>query len=197
MTRRQTRRREGYTLVEVMMALGILAAGATGILALQMAAIRGNQEANEFATATRTVQLWLDRYRMDALSWRTGGLDTTPSAALFANTEYFRTMPPVGASGWATPPAAAAGSFPDADQLSFHGNPQPAPGSPLPVFCTQSNLTWVYAGTAIRVHVRTDWRRPSPHAAARGLPRPRHPPSADYHFVHGSTLVRWTPELRR
>ncbi len=197
MTRRHRRRDEGYTLVEVMMALGILAVGATGILGLQMAAIRGNQEANEFATATRTVEFWLDRYRMDALSWRTGGRGTTVDATTFANTEYFRMMPPGGSTGWGTPPAAGAGSFPSADQLSFHGNPQPAPGSPLPVFCTQSNLTWVYAGTAIRVDVRTYWQRRTPSAAAGALACPRNPTSADYHFVHGSTLVRWTPELRR
>ena len=195
--RKNTRVLAGYTLVEVMLAVGILAVGATGILGLQGAAIRGNQEANEYATATRTVEMWLDRYRMDSLAWRTGGSGTLPSAALFSATEYMRGMPAAGASGWVAPPAATAGSFAAATQLSFHGNPSPPAGAPTPVFCTQANLAWVYDGTAVRVDVRTFWRRRGWQNTEGALNCPVAPNRADYHIVQASTLLRWTPENPR
>lgn len=193
----RTRRRAGYTLVEVMLAVGVLAVGATGILGLQGMAIRGNQEANEYATATRTVEFWLDRYRLDALAWRTGGAGTLPSPTLFANTELMQAMPATGSSGWHFPVAARPGSFPAANQLSFNGNPAVTPGAPMPVFCTQSNLTWVYDGTAIRVDVQTYWRRRGLMNSATSLECPPLPPREDYHLVRASTLVRWNPENPR
>ncbi len=195
--KRRSRRRAGYTLVEVMLAVAILAVGATGILGLQTAAIRGNQEANEYATATRTVEMWLDRYRMDALAWRTGGSGTLPSAALFSSTEFMRSMPAAGASGWLAPPAARVASFRPAAQLSFHGNPQAPVGAPTPVFCTQSNLSWVYDGTTVRVDVRTFWRRRGWQNSAGALACPNAPSRVDYHIVQASTLIRWTPENPR
>lgn len=180
------------------MALGILAVGATGIIGLQQATIRGNQEANEFATATRTAEMWLDRYRMDALAWRSGGSGTLPSPVLFSATELMQGMPAVGSTGWHFPAAVRPGSFPPASQLSFHGNPSPAPGSPTPIFCTQANLTWVYDATAIRVDVRVAWRRRGFAAAgATALACPAAPDRRDYHFVQASTLVRWNPENPR
>lgn len=174
------------------MALGILAVGATGIVGLQQAAIRGNQEANEFSIATRTAELWLDRYRMDALAWRVGGPGTVFSAAMFANTELMRGMPAVGSTGWHFP-VPATGSFPPAHQLAFHGNPAPGSG-PRPFFCTQSNLSWVYDSTAIRVDVRVYWRRRNVLGASGALECPATPNRLDYHIVQASTVIRWTPE---
>jgi type IV pilus assembly protein PilV len=185
------RSRAGFNLVEVMMAVAILAVGATGILGLQTAAIRGNQEANEFATATRTVELWIDRYRLDALAWRQGGPGVLPGPAILANTELLQAV--TVTPGWQVPTTTSL-TFPAASQLSFNGNPNPAPGAPVPVFCTQSRLRWVYDGTAIRVDVRTFWRRRGPTSTDGALVCPDAPDRLNYHVVQGSTLVRWTPE---
>jgi hypothetical protein len=64
----------------------------------------------------------------------------------------------------------------------------------VPVFCTQSRLRWVYDGTAIRVDVRTFWRRRGPTSTEGALVCPDAPDRLNYHVVQGSTLVRWTPE---
>lgn len=192
----RTRKNEGYTLVEVMMAVAILAVGATGILGLQGMAIRGNQEANEYATATRTVEMWLDRYRMDALAWRSGGPGVLASPVLMASTELMTAMPAAGGTGWHFPTTTSA-AFPAATQLSFHGNPRAAPGAPTPIFCTQANLQWLYDATALRVDVRTFWRRRGVASGATTLTCPAVPNRLDYHIVAGSTLVRWTPENPR
>ncbi len=195
-TRRKARSRAGYTLVEVMLALGVLAVGAAGIVGIQGLAIRGNQEASELATASRTVEFWLDRFRMDALAWRTGGSGTMPSGTMFANTELMRAMPATGSTGWFAPTAVRATSFPAAAQLAANGNPIVTSGAPTPVFCTQANLTWVYDGTAIRVDVRTAWRRRNG-SATGALTCPASPDRVGYHIVSASTLIRWNPENPR
>ncbi len=189
--------RAGYTLVEVMLALGVLAVGATAILGLQQAAIRGNQEANEYATATRVAELWLERFRMDSLSWTTGGSNAVPSPTLLANTQLMQGLTGPGTTGWFQPVVAAPAAFPAASQLSMHGNPLPAPGPPIPVFCTQANLTWVYNSTALRADVRVFWPRRDWIAGANRLGCPAVPDPFQYHMVSASTLLRWTPAQPR
>jgi type IV pilus assembly protein PilV len=186
--------RRGYTLVEVMLAIGVMAVGATAILGLQQAAIRGNQEANEYAVATRTAEMWLDRFRLDALSWNQGGAGATAGPGTFAATQFMRMMPPTGATPWFEPVPATAGSYLPATRLAFQGNPSPPAGSPGPVYCTQAQLSWVYPATAIRVDVRVFWMRRGPGAAAViNCANPPDPTGVTHRVVAASTVIRWTP----
>ncbi len=186
-------RTQGYTLVEVMMAMAILAVGATGIMSLQTAATRGNQEANEMGTATRISEWWLDRLRLDALNWRLGGPGALPSPAMFANTQYMGAMPAVGGTAWFVPTeTTAAAGLPDANQLGFNGNPGTAAGTVH--FCTQVQLTWVYPGTALRADVRVFWRRRQWTSTAGVAACPEVPPRLDFHVVSASTILRYTPQ---
>lgn len=66
---RLRRLRRGFTLVEVMVALAVLAIGVTGILGMQNAAIHSNRTAQEVTTATQISRLWLERLRLDANQW--------------------------------------------------------------------------------------------------------------------------------
>ncbi|GAB4204172.1 MAG: hypothetical protein OHK0013_18900 [Sandaracinaceae bacterium] len=197
LSRTRRSRRVGYTLVEVMLAVAVLAVGATAILGLQEAAIRGNQEANEHAVATRIAEMWLDRFRIDALSWTQGGSGVMPSPAMFAQTQFMRAMPAAGSTGFFFPAPATPGTFTPAAALSFQGNPNGAPGSPTPIYCTQANLSWVYPGTAIRVDVRVYWPRRSWMAGANRLECPAAPAIDQYHMVSAATVLRWTPAAPR
>lgn len=178
----------GYTLVEVMMAMAILAVGATGIMSLQTAATRGNQEANEMGTATRISEWWLDRLRLDALNWRIGGPGVLPSPAMMANTVYLNAMPAVGGTGWFVP--TAPGALLAGNELGFNGNP--AAGAGTVHFCTQAQLTWMYPGTALRADVRVFWRRRQWTSAAGAAACPAVPPRLDFHMVSASTILRYT-----
>lgn len=182
-------RTDGYTLVEVMMAMAILAVGATGIMSLQTAATRGNQEANEMGTATRISEWWLDRLRVDALNWQIGGPGVLPSPAMFANTLYLDAMPAVGGTGWFAP--NEAGVLFAGHELGFNGNP--AGGAGIVHFCTHAQLTWVYPGTAMRADVRVFWRRRQWTSAAGAAACPAVPPRLDFHMVSASTILRYTP----
>jgi len=70
---RDARRQGGYTLVEVMMALTILAIGAAGIFSLQTVAIGGNADSANLTAATNIARLWMDHLKTDALSWNQFG----------------------------------------------------------------------------------------------------------------------------
>ena len=82
MSRRDNRpRREGYTLIEVMTAIGILMVGSAGIFAMEQGAIIANAEARRLATAQQIAGTVAERIRRDAMAWTLGG-PSMPSTAL-------------------------------------------------------------------------------------------------------------------
>jgi prepilin-type N-terminal cleavage/methylation domain-containing protein len=69
-------RRAGYTLIEIMTAVVVLTIGATGIIAMQGASVRSNQDASETSTAINWATTWVERIKRDAASWiATGNTD--------------------------------------------------------------------------------------------------------------------------
>ncbi len=51
------------------MALAVLSIGATGVVAMQKAALLGNVRARNLATANAIASTWVERLRVDALGW--------------------------------------------------------------------------------------------------------------------------------
>lgn len=148
------RRRAGYTLIEVMMAMGVLTAGAVGIMAMIQASTRGNLEAREMTTGNQLSQRWVERLRRDALSWQrsTRVLDPT----LLARTSYLQLVPnPGGVPAWFVP-VPPVGS-PDTANFDFYGRNTAAPADSY--YCTNVRLEWLYVGRAMRADVRVWWLR--------------------------------------
>ncbi len=52
------------------MALAVLAVGATGVVAMQKATLLGNVRARNLSTASNVAATWIDRLKVDALTWR-------------------------------------------------------------------------------------------------------------------------------
>ena len=73
MNGRARARQSGYTLVEVMMSLTILAIGGAGIFALQSVAVTGNMDANDLTAATNIARGWVEHIKMDATRWNSFG----------------------------------------------------------------------------------------------------------------------------
>jgi prepilin-type N-terminal cleavage/methylation domain-containing protein len=118
---RAPRAQGGYTLVEVMMALTILAIGATGIFALQTTAIRGNADAQDLTVATNVARSWIELIKSDAIQWNSAGpvpandqADTDYLSLADANPpsgNWVTLVPPPG-SGFAVPtPMTRDGRF--------------------------------------------------------------------------------------
>jgi type IV pilus assembly protein PilV len=195
-------RRAGYTLIEVMMAIGIMAFGAVGLMALQQATLEGNRGAREVTTATQATRTWLDRVRRDSLKWNARG------APGLIGTDYLNTGITTP-NTWFTPVPTAAPTAGGGDGESFafdyFGRDVLAANA---YFCTNLRMQWVIPNQAIRVDARTWWHRSGQDFTDRttftncGLGSEDtgitddldgvSGPAPTLHGVYGSTLVRWS-----
>ncbi len=163
-------RARGYTVVEVIIALAVLGLGAAGVIAMQKATLIANTNARNLVAANAVAQSWMERMRLDALSWNEPG----GAPDLTSDTEWLKstaTAPQVPGSGWFSPVQSAVltaqpAGAPQADVMGadvFVGDPS------APAFCPQVRLTklatsplsnvsplWSYY-RMIRVEVRVYW----------------------------------------
>lgn len=63
------RRATGYTIVELMMALAVLAVSVSGVIAMQKVTIVSNRQARDVALANRIAQAWVEQLHVDATLW--------------------------------------------------------------------------------------------------------------------------------
>ncbi|MFW6050783.1 MAG: type IV pilus modification PilV family protein [Myxococcota bacterium] len=147
------RRRGGFTLIEVMVAVAVMTVGALGVMALQQAATRGNMEARMMSTATQVARTWLERLRRDALLWNQPG---APAA-----TRYLSAAPapvPGAASNWLTPPARTEpGGELHSFAFDYFGNDTNDPENM--VYCAHVRYVWLVPEDALRAEVRAFWHR--------------------------------------
>lgn len=147
-------RRRGYTIVEVMVALSLLAIGAAGIVAMQRATARGNARARNLATANAVATTWMERLRNDGLLWTNSPLPTLPNTRwLNAVGIDFPTV--IGNEGiWLQPTDDAAldiSPMADVRGRDTFVNADAA-------YCTNVRLTQLLP-TMIRAEVRVYWLR--------------------------------------
>jgi type IV pilus assembly protein PilV len=200
--RRPRRRSAGYTMIEVMMAVGVLTAGAVGIMAMTQASTRGNYEARQMTTAAQLAQRWVERLRRDAVHWRRGA--TTADPTLLAETQYLQNVPGPGtAPSWFVP--MPAGTSTETAHFDHYGRDLIAGATPQ--YCTNIRLGWLYVGRAIRADVRVWYLRRSvgassdPTAAGRAALAGCAPGvdpntlTGDFRIraAHASTVLRYTP----
>ncbi len=145
--RAQSPRKQGYSVIEVMMAMAVMSVGAVGILAMQQASTRGNMFAREITTATSITRTWIERARRDAVSWRARG------AGGLATTTMLVAAPVTGEGTWITPTPTLAG---ESRGFDYFGR-ETAVAADMH-YCV--NVRYAWAGTdALRVDVRTWWHR--------------------------------------
>ena len=160
---RRRRRSGGYTLIEVMMALAVLTAGAVGIVGMQQAAIRGNMISRQITTANNLAQLWIDRLQRDSIHWTNSS--STASVADLANTTYLKNVTAAGSTpAWFVPVPGT--SIPEAAAFDYYGRDTTTAGAMY--YCANIRLAWVYPGRAMRGDVRIWWARTS-NQATTGL----------------------------
>jgi prepilin-type N-terminal cleavage/methylation domain-containing protein len=188
-------RKRGYTMIEVLMAMGIFAAGAVAILAMHAATTRGNAEARQMTTANQLVQRWIERLRRDSVLWTAG------NAAALAPTSYLDQVPPTtGVANWFVPvPPVTSG---ESANFDFYGNDTAVETDMR--YCTNIRLEWLYEGRAIRGDVRVWWlRRAATSTAAldtgsfancaRGVDPNTLTGRDAVRMIYASTVLRYTP----
>jgi prepilin-type N-terminal cleavage/methylation domain-containing protein len=190
-----TTRTRGYTIVELMMALTVLAIGVSGVIAMQKVTVASNQHAKNLAIATHVAESWAEQLEADAVRWNyPSPSNGTPD--LTTDTVFISQGVGSSIGKWIRPDYDANAKFGAAfDAL---GNVIPEPG-PLQqtVFCTNIRLTWLYPETSfnglLRADIRVFWPR-----EGRGRADTCSTVSmanvntaiTDYHFVYHSTAIR-------
>lgn len=187
--------RRGYTVIEVMIALTILAIGTSGIIAMQKVTAVANRDAKNLVVANQVARTWVERLRTDGARWNHPS-EVNPESDL-GDTRWLNRVD----GQWFRPADDPLGS-PTADAL---GNDVPDAQVANGVFCTNVRLTWLYGpppGTPppylIRAEVRVYWLRDG----GGGVVEPNRAicdPSIDlaqvttatdrYHFVYVTSAV--------
>ncbi len=150
MSRSSRATKSGFTLVEVMIAIGIMTVGSLGILSMHQALSTANRSANEMNTALAITERWLEHVERDALSWTEQGVNSTS----LSSTAYLSQLAgQVSGTDWFTPTPA------DSDEsYGFDYFGEDATGTDIK-YCVNLRLSWIRQGSSARVDIRTFWFR--------------------------------------
>ena len=159
--RRRRHRRAGFTLIEVMVSLGVMTVGALGIIALQQHTIRSNSHARQLTTAMQIAQRWVERFKQDAATWNqlavAGGAPTP--AQVLAGTRYLSAITATPDAFQIIPNTSATVS----NAFDFQGNDVSNGLGGVAVgnvfYCASFRPAWVSFGGAMRIDVRVWWER--------------------------------------
>ncbi|MDB4971800.1 MAG: hypothetical protein JWN48_141 [Myxococcaceae bacterium] len=188
----------GYTLIEIMISVVIMTIGAAGILAMQGATVRSNQDANETATAINFATTWMERIKRDARMWNDIGATDLAASSLYVSNAITNN------GVWVVPAAVA----PDSAAADYFGFDTPITGGTATTvrYCVNARFTQAHvmpAGLdAVRVDLLVWWKRSSSSDATASTATCATPLTAAQiasttadgqtlrkHFL--STIVRW------
>ncbi|MBW1760725.1 MAG: prepilin-type N-terminal cleavage/methylation domain-containing protein [Deltaproteobacteria bacterium] len=173
----ERRQHGGFTLVEVMISIGIMTVGSLGILSMHSAVSGANKSAQEMNTALAITERWIERIERDTLSWSQQGLNTSeltgtdylsPLATTVDKTDWLKPLPVDTEESYGFD--YFGGDTRDAGQIKY---------------CTNLRLYWLRQGSSARVDVRTFWYREG-HMDLGSAP--------NVNVIFASTVVTW---LRR
>jgi len=191
----------GSTVIEVLMAITVLAVGASGIIAMQKLAAVSNRNAKNLEIANEVARTWVERLQGDAMLWNhPSQLD---GAADLGDTRWLVNVRDPNAEMWFRPEDGGMYGVHDAfgkDDTS---------GTLAGPFCVNLRLTWLRPGgteraSVMRAEVRVYWLRDGIQSSADVLPDApdplcgdtwNAPPAVDatpelFHFLHVTTAVR-------
>jgi prepilin-type N-terminal cleavage/methylation domain-containing protein len=196
------RRREGFTLVEVMVSLGVMTIGAMALIGMQQQTTRANVHARSLTVATQIAQNVIERMKLEAIAWNAAtvtpavDLANAPSLARIVGSTpgQFMTLP----AGPGPRVLSNAFDYYGADLDITTGN---AAALASIFYCASYRLTWVYnTNRAMRVDVRVWWTKEAPSRSINtDFPRcaddnaKLNPAGAmfdNYHVVYLSTVIR-------
>jgi prepilin-type N-terminal cleavage/methylation domain-containing protein len=150
----------GYTIVELVMSLAVLAIGASGVIAMQKVAISSNRHAKEMAIATRIAEGWADQLAMDGAIWTT----TAAGNSTIASTTWLNLASTTQTVDWFGPGFDALRNYGEAfNSLGDPVDPAQSPG--LIRYCAQLRFAYLHSPTTpspghgvIRSQIRVFWQ---------------------------------------
>ncbi len=192
-------RSRGYTAVEVLSALTLLAIGASGVIGMQRVTLQGSEDARRFDIGGNIVNEWLSRLQRDAAQWDKPNATDLVTNNL-GNTKFLSQIGPC-TGNWCNPPASPfatpggmSGSF------DIFGADLAIPASTA-TYCAQYRLQWIAPmGAAppfnpsalMRAEVRVFWSRleRNPIGDCSTATPDDATAFSRYHFIYATTMVR-------
>jgi prepilin-type N-terminal cleavage/methylation domain-containing protein len=150
--------RKGFTLIEAMVSMVILAVGVLGVMSMQTGAVGALGISQDFSQVLNIGSRMLEMLRLDSLRWTDAGTLSTATVLLKMS------LPPSQTAGsqsnWTTIPDGVlvtpmAGKKVDRD---FRPDTGGTPNWPLGFrYCVYYRLTWVTPPSSLRADVRVAW----------------------------------------
>lgn len=197
--RDRKRNQSGFTAVEVLSAMTLLAIGAAGVIGMQRVTIQGSEDARRFDIGGNIANEWCSRLQRDATQW-TQPSASSPGTIDIANTKFIKSVG-VCAAGFCNPPASP---FPTPAGMtgSFDTFGRDlASVSTAATYCAQYRLQWIaspgvaapYNPSALmRAEVRVFWSRLELNPIGDCATATPDAATANelYHFVYATTAIR-------
>ncbi len=191
------RNQRGYTAVEVLSAMTLLAIGAAGVIGMQRVTLQGSEDARRFDIGGNLANSWCSRLQRDAAQWTEPNANNLNSNNINL-TKFLKSVTTCSAA-YCDPPAAVpeagmTGSF------DTFGRDLPAT-STTATYCAQYRLQWIAdPGSAapfkpsglMRAEVRVFWSRLEQNPIGSCAAATPDVANANqlYHFVYATTAVR-------
>jgi type II secretion system protein I len=202
-------RRRGFTLVEVMIALGVMTIGAMSIIAMQQQTTRANVHARDMTIATQIAQTQLERLKLDALVWNAAtSAPQTDLTTTFWLGKIVGSTPGSFMTIAPRPDTNGAQTRLLTNAFSYYGVDMDLNGASAATlaqvrFCASHRLSWIYNNFRVmRADVRVWWTKEAPtHSITSDFPgcaddnaslNPNGAHYDDYHVVYLSTVLRPT-----
>lgn len=162
-------RRQGFTLAEVMVSLGVMTIGGMALIGMQAQTSRANIRARDITIATQIAQNLIERLKMDALAWNSA---TGNVATDLGNTQLLKNVATATAGSFMTLPALTVSSSGTPRVMSnafdYFGDDVNLTGASDQTlsgvrYCASYRLTWIFSSLrALRADVRVWWTMESP-----------------------------------
>lgn len=188
-------RARGYTVMEVMIALTLLAIGTSGIIAMQKVTSVTNRDSKNLLIANQIARTWMERLRVDAVQW-----NHPSSVNALSDLDDTLWLKKVATGAWERPTDDVKGSA----AADAFGNDVRDAVADSGSFCTHIRLSWLYGppgGGAIppfliRAEVRVFWLRDGGPGGIDGPvchtttdPAQVSPAVDRYHFVYVTSAI--------
>jgi len=150
----------GYSAIEVMVAMSLLAVASTGIFALQKVTITGNSRAKNLSVASQIGRTWLERLRADGASWNYPAPAHTNVVCTSAAKEGC-----ISGTTWLRNISTPNVWFKPADVVGRGGaafdaqgrDVTESAGAAATAYCSHVRLNWMYPNELLRAEVRVFW----------------------------------------
>jgi hypothetical protein len=191
----------GYTAVEVLMAITVMAIGSSAVISMQKASIQGNLDARRTDVANSIARAWVERIKHDAMLWTQPG-PSSPGTGLGNIASAAILNAGIGSlNAWFLPTQdiAMAGSTTLSPGFDILGRDLPLANLGNALFCTNVRMNWLKQNELIRVDVRVLWPRgitgsTLPAGGVCAVAAANAPDPLTYHAIYVTTAVRGNPQ---